>query len=121
VVFAKNFEDLEVFKLAFKNSLKIHKATLNFPKTEQFELASQLRRCTKSICANIAEGFGKQVTSKAEYKRFLNMALGSCSETRLWLRYCFELGYINKNDYLEYREFYLQIGKMLTKLKTNSK
>lgn len=54
------FEDLEVFKRAYKVSLEIHSLSLNFPKHEQFAgLADQMRRASKGICANIAEGYGK--------------------------------------------------------------
>ena len=50
------------------------------------ELASQLRRSSKSICANLGEGMSKQASSK-DVVRFLRMALGSCDETRIWLKY----------------------------------
>ncbi len=66
----KSFEDIEVFQRAYKASLIIHKTTLKFPAIEQYALGDQLRRASKSICANIAEGCGKQKNSKAEFKRF---------------------------------------------------
>jgi four helix bundle protein len=56
----QSFEDLEVFQRAYKISLAIHKASLNFPKLNSMVLAEQIRRASKSICANIAEGFGKR-------------------------------------------------------------
>jgi hypothetical protein len=49
-------EDLEVFRCAYRLSLEIHKSSLEFPRIEQFALADQLRRASKSICANLAEG-----------------------------------------------------------------
>jgi four helix bundle protein len=66
----KSFEDLDVFQRAYALSLIIHKASLAFPKVEQFGLAEQVRRASKSICANLAEGFGKQRDSSAEFKGF---------------------------------------------------
>ena len=74
------FEDLEVFKRAYRVSLEVHKATLHFPMIEQYALGDQIRRASKSICANIGEGFGKQRQSRAEFRRFLVMAMGSDSE-----------------------------------------
>jgi four helix bundle protein len=59
-----NFEDMEVFQRAYKISLIIHRETLRFPKLEQYGLADQLRRATKSICANLAEGYARQKRSK---------------------------------------------------------
>ena len=51
-------EDLEVFRRAYRVSLEVHRASLEFPRIEQFALADQIRRASKSICANLAEGFG---------------------------------------------------------------
>ena len=91
------FEDLEVFKRAYVISLEIHKASLEFPKLEQHGLADQIRRASKSICANIAEGVAKASHSKAEFRRYLQVALGSADEMRVWLRYCLDLGYIEES------------------------
>jgi four helix bundle protein len=91
---AGGFEDLKVFKLAHRLALEVHRASLGFPAVEQYGLADQVRRASKSICANIAEGVGKQAGSPAECGRFLAMALGSADEMRVWLRFCLDLGYI---------------------------
>ena len=76
------FEELEVFKRAYRISLEIHRTSLAFPKIEQHALADQIRRCSKGICANLAEGFAKSSNSKAELRRFLSMAIGSADEMR---------------------------------------
>src|SRR4030065_1815105 len=86
------YERLDVYQKSYQAALDIHKITLAFPKVEQFELASQLRRSSKSIPANIAEGMGKQDTP-ADVRRFIKIALGSCDETRVWLRFAKALGY----------------------------
>ena len=57
---AHRFDDLEVFKRAYRVSLEVHRMTLKMPNIEQYGLADQIRRASKSICANLAEGFGKQ-------------------------------------------------------------
>ena len=75
-----SFEDLDVFQRAYRISLDVHRASLQFPKIEQHALADQIRRASKSICGNIAEGFGKQRRSGAEFKRYLLMAIGSADE-----------------------------------------
>ena len=75
------FEDLSVFKQAYRISLEIHKHTQGYPPYEQYGgLADQMRRASKGICANLAEGFGKQQFSKAEFRRFIAMAIGSADE-----------------------------------------
>ena len=94
-------------------SLEIHKVSLEFPQIEQYGLADQIRRASKSICANIAEGFAKSSRSKAELKRYLQMALGSADEVRVWLRYCLDLGYVDQDRWQAWRDEYEQIAKML--------
>jgi four helix bundle protein len=84
-----------------------------FPPHEQFELARQVRSASKSICANIAEGFGKQSMSNAEFRRFLSIAIGSADEMRLWSRYCLDLGYIDEATWITWRDAYREIAMML--------
>ena len=109
-------EDLVVFQKAYKASLKIHRFSLTIPRIEQYGLAQQIRAASKSICVNLAEGFGKQSISKAEFKRFVLIAIGSADEMRVWLTYCLDLGYINENEYRELYKEYRDIAKMLTGL-----
>ena len=108
-----SFEDLEVFQRAYRVSLDLHKATLRFPKLEERVLADQIRRASKSICGNIAEGFGKQRRSSAEFKRYLLMAIGSADEMQVWLRYCADLGYVDRETCERWRDEYRQIARML--------
>src|SRR6266852_9918846 len=109
-----SFEDLEVFRRAYRISLDLHRTSLQFPKVEQFGgLADQMRRASKSICGNIAEGFGKQRRSCAEFKRYLLMAIGSADEMRVWLRYCLDLKYVDQETCVRWRDEYRQIARML--------
>ena len=107
------FEDLEVFQRAYKLSLEVHRASLAMPSIEQGALADQVRRASKSICANLAEGFGRQAQSQAEFKRFVLMSTGSADEMRVWIRYCLDLGYIDQATWQRWRDEYEQVAKML--------
>ena len=113
----KSFEDLLVFQRAYKISLEVHKISLTLPKVEQYALADQLRRASKSICANIAEGYGKQKESIAEFKRFIQISIGSCDEMRVWVRYCFDLNYIDESLWDNWSQEYKELAKMLNKLR----
>lgn len=108
--------DLEVFKRAYHISLQIHEKTLTFPKTEQYALANQLRRSSKSICANIGEGFIKQKYSRAEFARFITIAEASACETQIWLRYALDLNYISPEEFTAWEKDFQTIGAMLAKL-----
>ena len=117
---ARSFEDLDVFQRSYRVSLAVHRASLTFPKIEQNALGDQVRRASKSICANIAEGFGKQSQSLAEFRRFLRIAMGSADEMRVWCRYCFDLGYIDEATWKEWRDEYQAIARMLQGLQSKS-
>ena len=111
----ESFRELLVYQKAYRYSLEVHKKSMSFPKHEQIELGDQIRRASKSVALNIAEGFGKQ-SSMAEFKRYLMMARGSCDEVRVELDYCEELGYISEEEHNYYEQGYIEIGKMLTSM-----
>ena len=116
---ASTFENLEVFRRAYQVSLDLHRASLQFPKIEQFAgLAAQKRRASKSICGNIAEGYGKRRRSSAEFKRYLLMAIGSADEMQVWLKYCYDLEYVDQKTCARWRNEYRQIARMLQSLAT---
>ncbi len=111
--FAKKFKDLLVFQKAFEISLDVHRISMAFPQLEQFKgIAEQMRRASKGICANIAEGYGKNAYP-AEWRRFLMMALGSAHEMQVWISYALQLGYIDEQQALEWDAAYEEVGRML--------
>ena len=76
--FVSRVEELEVFGRADRVSLEVHRASLEFPRIEQFALADQVRRASKSICANLAGGFGRQQQSKARVSPLSDDGVGIC-------------------------------------------
>ena len=76
----KSYQDLEVYTIAYNCALEIHRMTMKLPKYEMYEQGSQIRRSSKSIKNNIAEGFGRR-RYKNEFLRFLVFAHASCDET----------------------------------------
>ena len=111
-----SYEDLDAFNRAYDISLHLHIVSLEFPQHEQRALADQIRRASKSIFANIAEGFGKQRRSSAEFRRYLLMAIGSADEMQVWLRYCADLEYLDREQCTAWRDEYRQIARMLQAL-----
>jgi four helix bundle protein len=111
--YATKVEELQVFEKAYKASLEIHKLSLQLPKIEQYALGDQIRRASKSICANLAEGFGKQTGSKKEFRNFILMSLGSSDEMQIWIRYCKDLGYFTEEQAKAFMQDYQEISKML--------
>ena len=109
-------EDLQIYKISYRLMLQIHQLTLKYPKKEQYGgIADQLRRSSKSITANIVEGFGKQRFYKDEFKRMLVYSIGSCDETILWIKTSADLGYIDnqiRNKYI--KEYKILVKKIST-------
>ena len=110
---AKTFEELEVFRRADDVSLAVHRKSLEFPQMEQRGRADQIRRASKSICANVAEGFGKRRRSAAEFRRYLLMAIGSADEMQVWLSYCRDLEYLDRATSDMWRQEFREVAKML--------
>ncbi|MCB2081268.1 MAG: four helix bundle protein [Hyphomicrobiales bacterium] len=119
--FIRSAKELDVYKSAYAISLEIHTASLSFPKEEQYALAGQMRRASKSICANIAEGFAKQKYSPAEFRRFLQMAIGSSEEMQVWIDYCVDLNYISTETHTSWQEVYDLITRKLYTLHSKTK
>jgi four helix bundle protein len=95
----KPYERLDAWKACHEVVLAVYRATRCFPKDERYGLTSQLRRAAISITANIAEGSAKR--GKREFRRFLDIALGSLAELRCLLRSARDLGYLNDKDWSE--------------------
>ena len=84
-----------VYQEAYQLALELHQETINrFPQHENYELGSQLRRASKSIAINIAEGYGKRTKeSNKDFIRFLRIAQGSADEVTVELNFCKDLDY----------------------------
>jgi len=106
------YHRLDVYQKAYQLALEVHRMSLEFPRLEQYGLAQQLRGASKSIPVNIAEGMGQQ-ESPAEVKRFIRIALGSCDETRVWLEFARDLGYLKPEQQAALEERYQEVGRML--------
>jgi four helix bundle protein len=111
----RTYRDLDVFRESYAAALDVSKLVKRFPSFEQFELASQLRRAARSIPANIVEGWSKRA-STPEFKRFLQISIGSCDEARMWLDMSRDEGYISEKDCQDIKERYNRIGAMLSSL-----
>ena len=114
---ALGVESLRVFQNAYALSLEIHRASLSWPKIEQYGgIADQIRRSSKSVCALLAEGHGRRGASDAEFKRYVIMARGSADEGQLWCRYAEALGYAEPGSAERWRAAFAEVARMLNGL-----
>ena len=108
-----SYRDFEVFKKAYQLSLELHKFSVDLPHIEQRALADQMRRSSKSVCVNFAEGFAKQKYSNNEFRKYLVISLGSANETIVWLNYCKDLKYLEELQYIIWSKGYEEVARMI--------
>jgi four helix bundle protein len=113
----KTHKELIVYQLAFKVSMEIFQITKSFPKEEIYSLTSQIRRSSRSVCANLAEAFRKRRYEKAFVSK-LSDSEGEAAETQVWLDYSLECEYLEKERYqnllIEYEKV---IGMLVNMIK----
>lgn len=116
----KDFRNLLVWEKAHKLTLDIYSITKEFPKEEMYGLTSQLRRAASSIPINIAEGCGRG--SNADFARFLQMSMGSASETEYLILLCQELGFMPESQTItmELKELKMMLASLINKTKKES-
>ncbi|HUF00096.1 MAG TPA: four helix bundle protein [Anaerolineales bacterium] len=110
----KDFRQLKVWEKSHQLALAIYKATKEFPKEELYGLTSQIRRSSMSIPTNIAEGCGR--FTDADFARFLQMAMGSASETEYQLILTRDLEFLPKDSYEKLHTDVEQVKRMLASL-----
>ncbi len=76
----KSYKDLEIYQIAYKLALEVHKISLTLPKYELYEQGSQVRKSSKSVKDTIVEGYGRK-RYKDDFIKFLTYSQGSCDET----------------------------------------
>jgi len=110
-----SYRDLEIWKLAKENVNQIHKMSIeNLPKFEMYETGSQIRRSSKSVKANIVEGYGRR-NYKMEFIRFLIFALASNHETLDHLETLYETQSLKEDNlYNEIHDRTEHLGKKLS-------
>lgn len=110
----RSFRELKVWQKCHLITLDVYKATAGFPKHEQFGLTRQLRRSAASVPQNIAEGCGRD--SGPDFARFLQIALGSASETEYHILLAADLGYIEVAYARQLEERVIEVKRMLSSL-----
>ena len=109
---SQGHKDLIVYQKAYKVAMEIFKETEKFPKEEMYSLTDQIRRSSRSVCANIGEGYRKRIYPK-HFVSKLSDSDGECAETMIHLDFAKDCEYLSEKKHKELTEEYLQIGKML--------
>jgi four helix bundle protein len=90
----KNHQDLRVYKLAFDAAIKIFEVSKKFPVEERYSLTDQIRRSSRSVCANLAEAWRKRRYEGAFVAK-LNDCEAEAAETQTWIEFAVKSNYID--------------------------
>jgi four helix bundle protein len=114
----QGFRDLKVYQLAYKLALEIFEESKSFPKDERYSLTDQIRRSSRSIAANIAEGFRKRQYPKMFLSKLAD-ADGETAETQVWLDFARDCGYLAPERHAVLLKGYEEVGRMLGGMMSN--
>ena len=108
----RGFRALRVYQLAYTTAMEIFRYSRSFPEEERYSLTSQIRRSSRSVVANIAEGYRKR-QYPAMFSSKLADADAECTETQVWLDFARDCGYLVPEAHRHLAASYDEIGKML--------
>ncbi len=112
------FTELKVYKLAYSLSMEIFQLSKGFPKEETYSLTDQIRRSSRSVCSNIAEGYRKRLYPK-HFTSKMSDADGECAETIVHLSFAKDCGYLPEEKYNYLLKGYEEVGRMLGSMIAN--
>lgn len=107
-----SFKELLVYKKAFSLALEIQTISKKFPKEEQYSLTDQIRRSSRSVCVNIAEGFRK-LRYKAHFIAKMTDADMENTETQVWMDFSQAFGYLIEEERMKVQQQSEEIGRLL--------
>ena len=108
----RSHKDLRVYKLAYEAALEIHQLTKNFPPEEKYSLTDQIRRSSRSVCANLAEAYRKRLYPKNFISK-LSDSQGESGETQVWIDFSDSFEYIDHETHDKLYDKYEHILAML--------
>ena len=105
-------QDLEAYKSAYKLAMSIYRASKSWPAEERYSLTDQIRRSSRSVCANVAEAWGKR-RYVAHFTSKLTDADGENLETQTWLHFAQDCGYLDKEGFDDFIGGSEEVGRLL--------
>lgn len=111
----RSYKELRVYQNAMDASMRIFETTKTFPTEEKYSMVDQMRRSSRSVCANLAEAWRKR-RYKAAFVAKLNDAESEACETQVWLEFAHRCGYLDKTACSELDSAYDQVIGQLVKI-----
>jgi four helix bundle protein len=107
--------ELKVYKKAFDTAMLLFEASKKFPKEEIYSLTDQVRRSSRSVCANLAEAWRKR-RYNAAFVAKLSDAESEAAETQVWIDFAIECGYLQRDRGIVFSQTYDEILRMLVSM-----
>lgn len=104
--------ELQVYQKAFDTAMMIFHASKKFPREERYSLTDQVRRCSRSVCANLAEAWRKR-RYKAAFIAKLSDAESEAAETQVWIEFAVACGYVDRDHGASLNKAYDEVLRML--------
>jgi len=108
----RSAKDLIVYQKAFALAMEVFAISKSFPREERYSLTDQMRRSSRSVCANLREAWAKR-RYEAHFASNLTDADGENAETDTWLDFARECGYVDKGTHRKLLEQCVEVGRML--------
>lgn len=115
----RRHEDLEVYQLSFEAAMKIFEVSKRFPVEERYALTDQIRRSSRSVCANLAEAWRKRIY-EASFVAKLSDSAAEAAETQTWIQFAVRCRYLDSETGAALIKTYDRILGMLITLIRNS-
>jgi four helix bundle protein len=115
-LYKKSYKNLLMWQAGDELVRGVYEVTKKFPKDEVYALTSQLRRAALSVVLNIVEGYSRN--SKGDFRRFLDIALGSLAETDYLLQLSVGFGYLTQDTYYKLEKIREKTGKFIWSYKS---
>ena len=115
----RGYRDLKVYQLAFRLAMEIFDLSKRFPQDERYSMTSQIRRSSRSVAANIAEGFRKRQYPGMFASKMADSD-AEATETQVWLDFAHECGYLSSEERKRLVSGYEELGKMIASMMRNA-
>jgi len=116
----RGYRDLRAYQVAFRLAMRIFDESKRFPRDERFSLIGQMRRSSRSVAANIAEGYRKR-QYPGMFAAKMADADAEATETQVWVDFALECSYLSREAHKELSAGYEELGKMLGGMVTQPK
>jgi four helix bundle protein len=111
----KSFRDLDVYRNAMAAAMRVFELSRTFPAEERYSLTDQVRRSSRSVCANLAEAWRKR-RYEAAFVSKLSDAAAEAAETQVWTEIALRSGYWNEKTFTEIDDIYDKILAQLARM-----